>query len=429
MKILIFISVTIMSLTASLSHADVKSISLDEAIKMALGENLQVKATEKEAEAAEARLNRTQSYFFPKVGAESRYELIDSSFQRQSGATANIFLEWNLYNGSRDWFDRKAKSIERDQAQIARNKQKLITKTDVEAKFHKLLAQIESIKSYDDSLKRNEVQKEAAKRRRSAGLSTDADVLEFDLYHSELQAEMTKVEGELKQAQSELRELLGQKDSEIEYVPQGKLIHYHVDETLLDLKKRLQVESQTLSAARYAVEQAEANKKVALGGYLPQLNITASYGSRGINDTQVAPETMLVGTARWEFFSGFDTVHAQHESTAITEKAKSELQFAELSMNAQLETAFARLKAIQDRVDIETNNKAKAQKFFDTVAAEYKRGVKNSTDMRSASQTLLEVNLRDIQYRAEFFEQKALLEKALGGEIKISRGSLSGHTD
>jgi len=98
-------------------------------------------------------------------------------------------------------------------------------------------------------------------------------------------------------------------------------------------------------------------------------------------------------------------------------------------MNAQIETAYARLKAVQDRVDLETDNKIKAQKFFDTVAGEYKRGVKNSNDMRSASQTLLQVILRDIQYRADFFEQKALLEKALGGEVKILKGSLSGHSD
>jgi len=429
MRIFILSSMLITHFISGVAPADVRGLTLDEAIQMALGENLQVKSSEKELDAAEARFNRTTSYFLPKIGAETRYELFDSSFQRQSGGTANLFLEWNVYNGSRDWFDRKAKSIERDQARIGKEKQRILTKAEVESKFHKLLSIIESIKTFEASMKRNDVQKEAAKRRRAAGLSTDADVLEFDLYHSELQAEMSKIESELKQAQAELRELLGQKNPEIEYLPQGKLIHYHIDESLADLKKRIQSESQTLAAARYAVEQAEANKKVALGGYLPQLGLKASYGSRGLNDTQVAPETMFVGTARWEFFSGFDTVYAQNVSSAMAAKAEASLKLVELSINSQLETAYARLKAVQDRVDLETSNKIKALKFFDTVAGEYKRGVKNSNDMRSASQTLLQVILRDIQYRAEFFEQKALLEKALGGEIKILKGSLSGHSD
>lgn len=411
------------------SYAEVRSLTLDEALQMAMGENLQIKSAEKEHEASEARLNRTSSNFLPKLGAETRYEFIDSSFQQQRGGTANLFLEWNVYNGSRDWFDRKAKAIEWDQARLGKEKQKVLIKTEVEAKFHKLLSLVESIKTYEDGMKRNNLQKEAAQRRRAAGLATDADVLEFDLYHAELQADMSAVESGLRQTQAELRELLGQTNPEIEYLPQGRLIHYHVEESLADLKKRLHQESQTLISARYSVEQAEANKRVALGGYLPQISFKATYGSRGLDDTQVAPETMLVGIAKWELFSGFDTIYAQNESLAMTAKAEALLKQTELAMQAQIETAYSRLRAVQDRVDLETNNKIKAQRFFDTVASEYKRGVKDSNDLRSASQTLIQVILRDIQYRAEFFEQKAVLEKALGGVLKIQKGSLSGHSD
>jgi len=409
--------------------ADVKGITLDEAIDLSLKENLQIKTSERELEATEAKFNRTYSYFLPKVGVESRYEYFNSPYQLQRGGTANLYAEWNIYNGLRDWYDRKAKSFENEQARINRDKQIIFTKADVSAKFHKLLAVIESTKVFEEAIKRNDVQKVAAKRRQGAGLATDSDILEFDLYQSELQAELTKLQSELRQAQAEFRESLGKKDQDLQYLPQGKLIHFHIDDSLEDLKKRLPIENQVLIGARYGVEQAQANKKVASGAYLPQVDIKASYGSRGINDTPVTPETMFIGTAKWEFFSGFDTKNAQAESSANAAKSEAFLRQAELTTMTQLETAYAKLRGIQDRVDQEADNKVKAQKFFDFLAAEYKRGVKNSTDMRLASQVLLQVMLRDIQYRADFYDQKSLLEKAVGGEIHISKGSLSGHTD
>lgn len=409
--------------------AELKPITLEEAISRAREQNPQIKASEKEVVASEARFRRTTSYFFPRVGAETRYEHFESTFQKQNGGTSNLFLEWNLFNGFRDWFDRRAKSVEYEQAKITQDRQRIFIKAEVEARFYKILAVNESIRSYEEALKRNESQKESARRRRSAGLASEGDIFEFDLYQTELEAELTKLHSLFKEAQAEFRGVLGETDPGREYRPEGKLIHYHVDDTLEILKQRVVNENQTLISSRFEVDQSEANRKVAFGGYLPQLDLKVSYGSRGINETEIFPETAIMGVARWEFFSGFDTYHARNEAIAQVAKAQAAQTQAEISAITQVESAYTRLKAIQDRVDIEAKNKIKAKKFFDIVASEYKRGVKDSNDLRAASQILLQVFTRDIQYRAEFFEQKALLEKAIGGEVKISRGSLSGHTD
>lgn len=416
-------------LTPTFAYPETRAITLEQAIETALLNNLEIKTSERDVEASRARANRTTSYFLPRLGAESRYEYFESSFQKQRGATSNLFLEWNVFNGFRDWYDRKAKSFASDQAEIRNEKQKLMAKADAEAKFYRLLAVSESIKSYEDAVARNESQKGSARKRRGVGLASDADILEFDLYQVELQAEISRLKSVLRTAQAEFREVLGETDSRIEFSPNGKLTHYHVDDSIEDLKGRIPRESQSLIAARSAVEQAEANKKVALGGYLPQVDLKATYGSQGINETAVAPETTIMGVARWELFSGLDTSYAQSEASALAAKAQADLRRLELSTMTQLEAAYAKLKAVQERVDIEAENKIKARRFFDVVAGEYKRGVKNSADMRAAAQMLLQVLLRDIQYRAEFFEQKSILEKSIGGAIKISKGSESGHTD
>lgn len=409
--------------------ADTRPITLEAAIERAMHQNASVQSAESEVRASEAQYKRSSSTFLPKIGAESRYEYIDSPFQMQRGATSDLFLEWNLFNGFRDWYDRKAKGWELDRAKAARQQQDALLAADVEAKFYKILAAIESVKAYREALQRNDSQQEAAKRRRGAGLASDADILEFDLYTTELQSGLSHFKSELIAYEAQFRELLGEEDASVDFEPDAKLIHFHLDNNLGELKQRGLTENQSLLAARFEVEQAKANTKVAAGGYLPELGIKATYGSRGIVDTEVTPETTIVGTARWEFFSGFDTTRARAEARAKTDLALAKLKQHELAIMTSVESAFAALKAIQDHVDIEGENKVKAKKFFDVVTGEYKRGVKNSADLKSAAQVFLEVNLRDIQYRADFFEQKAVLEKAIGGPVKISRGSLSGHTD
>lgn len=317
-----------------------------------------------------------------------------------------------------------------DQSKMSLEKQRLTTRVEVEAKFYRLLEVIEAQRIFEEALKRNESQKESAKRRRSAGLASDADLLEFDLFESDLKGRLAQLKSEYEGLQAEFQLLLGVEDGgAAEYRPAGQLRHFHMVESLEDLKKRIPVESQSVIGAKLALEQAEAGKKVANGGFLPQLDLKATYGSRGINETVVSPETTVMGVARWEFFSGFDTIHARQEAAALAGKAEAGLRHAERSAWTSVETAYHRLKAVQERVDLEADNKAKAMKFFDVVSAEYRRGVKNSGDIRAASQMVLEVMIRDIRARAEFFEQVGVLKKAVGGEIKTVKGSEEGHVD
>ncbi|MCC6276521.1 MAG: TolC family protein [Oligoflexia bacterium] len=412
-----------------LAKSEVRTLTLEQAIETALRGNSEIRSFQREVEASEARLGRTKSYFLPKIGAETRFEQFETSRQKLNGGSSNLFAEYNLFNGFRDLNLRTSKALELDRSKIDLERHKLLVGSEVQAKFFRLLALNDSISSIEEALKRNQVQKQSAKKRKGVGLASEADILEFDLYETDLQAEIARLKSDLKSAQADFRRVLGQENTEPEYQPAGKLLHFHIAESLSTVKSRIAAENQSIRSARIAVDQSESYKKTVLGGYLPKIDVKATYGSRGIDETPTSPETTVIAVARWELFSGFDTSEGHGEASALTAKANAELKQAELSALSQVESAYTKLKALEERVDLEAENKTRARRFFDVVASEYKRGVKNSADMRSAAQLLLQVLLRDIQYRAEFFEQKALLERAVGGSIKITKGSESGHTD
>ena len=72
----------------------------------------------------------------------------------------------------------------------------------------------------------------------------------------------------------------------------------------------------------------------------------------------------------------------------------------------QVETAYTQL-AIQERVDIETENRVRRENFSILWLENISVVCKNSADMRAAAQILLQL-FWDIQYRAEFFNKKQI---------------------
>ena len=68
-----------------LSWAETKPITLEQAISIGFGENLDIKTSEREQEASEARLKRTTSYFLPRLGVESRYSILILLFKDKPG--------------------------------------------------------------------------------------------------------------------------------------------------------------------------------------------------------------------------------------------------------------------------------------------------------------------------------------------------------
>ncbi|MES2965301.1 MAG: TolC family protein [Bdellovibrionota bacterium] len=389
------------------------ALTLQEAQQIALSNNPELKASHTEVDADEAALTRSSSRFYPRFGVESRYEYFDSAFERRRGGTGNLFAEWNLFNGLQDVSARQARKldVEVSRLRFALTKQKVIWA--VESAFGKVLALQETIALHDAALDRNLANQKAARGRRAAGVVSDADVLEFDLYESILRADLAAAQGDLKAAEAEFRKVLG--DDSVEFPLVGQIQRYQLNSKLEAIVADLPQTNAEIRTTQMDVQRAEAEVKVATAGFLPQVRAFASYGSLGLRETQISPETYAGVVARWELFSGFDTIGARHEARHRVVHAESDLKAAQIAQKGEAEETFARIKSLEFRIQLEERNHETAHRYMRTVIDEYRRGVKNSPDLKNATDNVLRSHLREVNLRAEYLDQAMALNTITGG--------------
>ena len=398
-------------------------LNLEAAVAKAYSANLDLQTLKKQVEVERAGEAKARSVFYPKLGLETRYESFSSAYIRQSGSTSGAFLEWNVFNGFQDRFVLQAQGLAKQGSELRLAKFEQSLSWEVGLSFYRLLAAQEKINLFEQALLRNAQQKEMARKRKAAGLVSAADVLELDLFESSLRSQRLTHASDFREAQAALRRILGDEEQS-DFIPEGKLTHYHLDESLAEVLGRLNAGNVAISTGKLEVARAESMAKNVNGGFLPKLDLRATYGSRGLEDTLTAPETMLMGVAKWELFSGFDTLAARREAAARVAQAEASLSANSIRARSEAEGAFTRLRSLQEQVDFEVKSKDQALKYYSAVSDEYRRGIKNSSDLRGASGQVLEEELRDINHRLEFFEQKVRVEMAMGGPLKLSLGGV-----
>lgn len=421
----LFVFLTIFALQC---WAQTQEFTLTSATEIAIQKNPDLKAQVQEFERDSYAAKRGYSPFLPKLGLESGYQSFENPSTGQRGTFNNAFMEYSVFNGGRDYYLLESKSLRRDASEIALQQKRQETEWEVERSFHWLLFVTESIKFHEEALERNKTQQKAAAARKLAGLVSDADILEFDVYGTLLDSELTSLRAELIEAQTAFKKSLGLSDN-VTPILKGKLSHYHVKTELSELSLKVANNSKAILIAQKNWESSDALSKSSLGEFLPNVSIKATYGSRDIREGSNDKEMAVLAVARWELFSGMDSYWGYKE--AVAEKGRSEyaLESSRLSTKTDLEKTYSLLKALEQRVDLEGLNRERSKKYFTAMAAEYKRGVKNSPDMRGASEKLLESQLRDLKYRYDFIVQKIELQKIVGMNIKTVLGSTDGHTD
>lgn len=148
------------------------------------------------------------------------------------------------------------------------------------------------------------------------------------------------------------------------------------------------------------------------------MNLKATHGSLGIRETPDSPESTLGITARWELFSGFESSNNRKVASAQLVKAKAELNSNRIIALSRAEQLKNQLKSISTRIDFEQKNQKQIEKFLKAVQEEYKRGFKNSNDLKSAFELVLDTQVNRAILRADYFQSRAELQELLGIELK-----------
>lgn len=352
--------------------------------------NPEIKAATSAEQAQQSLSRGTWAPFLPELSASAGYAKENTLHDQDDGYVGYLSGTWNVFRGGQDWYATKSASLETEMARLETNiiRRKLhreLGETYLEAQLNLHFISLDTEKL---QFLRN--QRSMAQKKINAGLTSNVDAIELDLEESTLSAEIESHQTDLKIALDKIKSLINS-DVPVNLQKESFPRITSADFSKLDVSQNPRLQKNEL-----AQENSRRQRQITQAGYLPTVDLSAQYGRLvpQFDDPLEGTESRISLLMTWSFFSGLST---RHQSAAAQATEISKTQEKE-SLRLQLETE---LSAISDKArellqlrDLLEKRQTLSQKYYDLTLAEYRRGVKNSSDLANATNNLFENKTR-----------------------------------
>jgi outer membrane protein TolC len=406
--------------SVGISMAAPKAVSFDDLPKLVKEHNGNVQAAQASFAAQEKRTGHFARSFLPgvsaEVGSESHRAGTDPKAQREYW---KIGASMNLFRGGRDQLEEQRRQESAKAAEAESHGEFAKELKEARQTYWKLVAASQLMAQREESLKRNEENLKAARRRSSTGQASSADTLQFELHQTTLKQDLKKLSLERDLMRNRLSVAIGWDEHESIEVPE-QFPHPSEQSPLpeeLQPEKNLEV---IQLRAKERVESLAAAR--ASRWWAPSLDLYANYGIPSLKDEQslaLRRDKEWTAGVRLAVNLG-DGLESRSEAGAKALEATAQ----ERRMRHRIREAIAEdhelrhdLMLLHELIHDADQDISKAEKFLKLTEQEYARGVKNGPDLLSAFQRYYEFMQRRTELYRDFHrstaELLALLSKGL----------------
>lgn len=385
-------------LIAPVAWGETTNTALEELQKQLISENPEIKAKKAQSDAARLQSQSLRGSFLPELSLQAGYAEEKTVHENDHGYVGFLSGHWNLFRGGRDshaWsLANNQQKITHLELEITRRR---LQRELGEAYFAALLnSRFISLDTEKLQLLKN--QRSMAQRKINAGLTSQVDALELDLEETTLSAEIETHKTDLQNSLEVLRALLNESEPpkipEAEDFPRVTLTDFSVgdpEQSPLYLKQQLLNESSRLEHRQQ------------LSDYLPTVDLEVQYGRLipQYEDPGQGTESKASLLLTWNFFSGLSTHYQAQAKAAESASRLQETQQVRLQLQSQLINLQNKAKELLHLLNLLEKRKAVTQRYYDLTLTEYRRGVKNSSDLASATSSLFDNKTRLLEVQKE----------------------------
>lgn len=402
--------------TVLADHPNEGKVAISQLIEEAEQNNLEIKQTEENLNSLKSKLNSQYGRLSPKLSVEGGPQSTKYDDEKSNATALYGKAEWNLYNGGSDKavMDLSKSEIEIQKKRLKSLKNKV--KKEVSKIYYELQFILESISLKQKALELNSQQMKIAKAKNSSGFTTSSDVLEFDLSDSTLQSDLVLLNQQLDQKSRDLDVVLSRKNQTAPEIVKGHLVRETFTLNRDELLSKIQDNNDQLLLSKIELQLAETEKRQAKSQFLPKLDLEARYGKLA-NDEKVFNDKdnySVMLKFNVPLFSGFEDYNSVKSVSAKVASSQMAIDQKSISLNTELDSLLAEIKALNARLDLEEKNLERSEKYYKLTLDEYRRGVKNSPDMVGASERLLEARIRNLEYRRDLMLARAKIQELTG---------------
>lgn len=347
------------------------------------------------------------------VGGES---FRTGPFSSTSQPYGSAEVRWNIYRGGRDLLEERVREAQVRGSQASFDRVRLEEISKARRVYWELVYQKEVVEILTDAQGQNESNLGAAIKRIGAGIATDTDRIEFEMYRVQVDQDLARMMLGSANSQRTLSILLGHsEDASIE--TESKIPHQH-DEALLSAKFSAGGH-RDVRATEASEDAAESQRSQAYRWWTPQVDVYASYSlytlrERDFLDSSERLEPVAGVRLKFNLIDGFQS-RAQGASLSLqAEGFASQAKQTARELSAQFVGARQQLELTHRLIHSAEKSIEQAGQYLKRTQSEYARGVKNSPDVFSATQKYIELKRRYAEIRRDYQLAKGELLAMLG---------------
>jgi len=415
-------------------------MSLKDAVHLALGKNKSVVASAAARSAAESRIAEARSGLLPKVNySESwarsnnpvfvfsslltQHQFGEQNFQIESlnrpdflnNFQSLVTADQTLYDAGQTRHAVRSAELTKDAAsEQGRHTQMEVIASVIRAYYDTLLSE-EQLRTTTQAVRSAEADLDRAQAVRSAGMSTDVDVLSIRVHMAGVHELQIRRTADLDVARAALNDALGLPLDE-PHTLGTPLAPLNLPPGLLaDYERHALADRPEARLLKLATGIAQNQAATARSSLLPQVGIHAVFEAdrQRFYDRGGANWLVSIGL-RWNLFNGFGDKARIEESQFALRRCEAEQEHAGSAIRLQVRRSYADLRAAQQRIEVAQASVAEADESLRITQNRYQGGLSNVTDLLRTETAVLEARTRHL---AAIHDQRiaaAMLELAAG---------------
>src|ERR1022692_2112321 len=415
-------------------------MSLIDAVHRALDRNKSVEASVAAQKVAESRIAEARAGALPKVNYSESWARSDNPvFVFSSLLTQHQFGEQNfqvgplnrpdfidnfqsqvsadqtLYDAGQTHHDVSSAELTKDLTREEGRRTQMEVIASVIRSYCDPLLGAEQLNATSQAMRSAQADLERAQAVRSAGMSTDVDVLSIRVHLASVREQQIRRAADLDVARAALNDALGL-PLDTAHTLSTALTPLKLPEGLLaDYEKNALSERPEARQVKLATSLAENRAATARSSLLPQVGFHAAFEAdrQRFYDRGGANWLVSIGL-RWNLFNGFSDKARIQESKFALRQSEAEQERAGSAIRLQVRRAYADLRAAAQRIDVAKASVAEAEESLRISLNRYETGLSNVTDLLRTETAVLEARTRHL---AAIHDQRiaaAMLELAAG---------------
>ena len=416
-------------------------LTLDQAIKLALENNLSVIKAQNNVDAAQSSVLAAYGNYLPTLSASGGWDRSQRTGQRSiqgitipgatSTSTSNSFqagvsLGYTIFDGFRreaSFNSTSASAISTEQI-VVWTRQSI--RYQIESVYLNVLKFEQLVKVNDENLKRDKQQLERITESNRVGALSLADVYRQQSQVAADEYKVIQAQNDYDNAKADLVALIGL-DMKVDYQFSDQSISTVIDSVELnatfkkynnfnELVKRALSRRPDYLAAKENYDASESGVTAARSGYFPRVSASAGYGFSNSELSKLTDNKSISWglNLNWNIFDAFQTNEALQTAIVTKKNSDATLKQSERDISVEVKKALLGLEAAKKQVEVSQKGLQSATEDRKIAEERYNLGAGTLLDLLTANAGLVNAEANNINSSFSFNIAKRNLEYVIG---------------